>query len=157
MGKLGLVLMGRVMLSKSLIHFSVDGRGCVSSLLFDLRPNYGGGDEDNGDLLQKVSCTHCYTQCPQPCSKLPPTHASSGDSWTLTGKSGSDSCGVTAPFSWVLVHTRFCLCLPRVYFPKSYVSSGGTMVGLMVTSSKRAYTIPRSAAPRAPASAAGHC
>ena len=24
------------------------------------------------------------------------------------------SCGVTAPFSWVLVHTRFCLCPPRV-------------------------------------------
>ena len=22
--------------------------------------------------------------------------------------------GVTAPFSWVLVHTRFCLCPPRV-------------------------------------------
>ena len=33
------------------------------------------------------------------------------------GKSGSVSCGVTAPFSWVLVHTRFCLCPPRVYFP----------------------------------------
>ena len=30
----------------------------VSSLLFDLRPNYGGGNEDNGDLLQKkVTCT----------------------------------------------------------------------------------------------------
>ena len=42
-GKLGLVLMGRVMLSKSLIHFSVDGQGCVSSLLFYLRPNYGWG------------------------------------------------------------------------------------------------------------------
>ena len=27
-----------------------------------------------------------------------------GDLWTLTGKSGSVSCGVTAPFSWVLVH-----------------------------------------------------
>ena len=26
-------------------------------------------------------------------------------------------CAVTAPFSWVLVHTRFCLCPPRVYFP----------------------------------------
>ena len=26
------------------------------------------------------------------------------DSWTLTGKSGSVSCGVTAPFSRVLVH-----------------------------------------------------
>ena len=39
------------------------------------------------------------------------------DSWTLMGKSGSASCGATAPFSWVLVCTRFCLCPPRVYFP----------------------------------------
>ena len=39
------------------------------------------------------------------------------DSWTLLGKSGSVSCGVTAPFSWGLVHTGFCLCPPRVYFP----------------------------------------
>ena len=62
--KLCLVLMGRVMLSKSLIQFSVDGQGCVPSLLFDLRPNYGGGNEDNGDLLQKVLCTHCCIQCP---------------------------------------------------------------------------------------------
>ena len=31
----------RAMLSKSLIQFSVDGQGCVPSLLFDLRPNYG--------------------------------------------------------------------------------------------------------------------
>ena len=41
-------------------------------------------------------------------------------------------------------------------FPQSYVSSDGSigginLVGLMVTSSKRAYAIPRSAAPRAPA------
>ena len=41
------------MLCKSLIQFSVDGQGCVPSLLFDLRPNYSGGNEDNGDLLQK--------------------------------------------------------------------------------------------------------
>ena len=46
-GKLGLVLMGRGMLSKSLIQFSVDESVCVPSLLFDLRPNYGGGNEDN--------------------------------------------------------------------------------------------------------------
>ena len=32
-------------------------------------------------------------------------------------------------------------------FPQSCVSSGGSMVGLMATSSKRAYAIPRSAAP----------
>ena len=43
--------------------------------------------------------------------------ASTGHSWTLTGKSGSVSCGVTAPFSWVLVCTRFCLCPPRVFSP----------------------------------------
>ena len=96
------------MLSISLIQFSVDGRGCVPSLLFDLKPNYGGGNEDNGDLLQKIPCMHCYTQCLQPCSRPPPTHASAGDSWTLTGKSGSVSCGVTAPFHCVLVHTRVC-------------------------------------------------
>ena len=114
--KLGLALVGRAILSKSLIQFS-DGPGCVPSLLFDLRPNYGGGNEENGYCLQNVPCWHCYTQCSQPCSRPPPTHTSVGDSWTLTGKSGSVSCGVTAPFSWVLVHTRSCLCPLRVCFP----------------------------------------
>ena len=35
-GDTGLVLMGRAVLSKSSIQFSVDGQGCVPSLLFDL-------------------------------------------------------------------------------------------------------------------------
>ena len=35
--------MDKAMLSKSLIQFSVDGWDCVPSLLFDLRPDYGGG------------------------------------------------------------------------------------------------------------------
>ena len=35
-GNLGLVLMGRAMLSKSLIQFSVDEQGCVPSLLFPM-------------------------------------------------------------------------------------------------------------------------
>ena len=106
-----------VLLSKSLIQFSVDGRGCVPSLFFDLRPNYCGVNEDNGALLQKIPCTHCHTQCPGPCSRPPPTHASAGDSLRLTGKFGSVSCRVAAPFSWVLVCIRFCLCPPRVCFP----------------------------------------
>ena len=144
------------MLSKSLVWFSFDGRGYVSSLLFDLRPNYGRGREDNGDFLQKVPCMHCYIQYPQPCSRPPPFHASTRDSWTFTDKSGSVSGRATDTFSWVLVHTRFCLCLPRVWF-HSGISSGGSMVGLMATSSKRAYVIPRSAAPRAPAPAEEHC
>ena len=82
------------MLSKPLIQFSVDGQGCVPSLLFDLRPNYGGDSEDNGDLLQKVPCKHCFTQSPRPCSRSPLTHISARDSWTLTGKSGSVSWGI---------------------------------------------------------------
>ena len=39
----------------------------------------------------------------------------------------------------------------------SQLSSGRSMVGLMATSSKRSYSIPRSPAPRAAASAAVHC
>ena len=116
-GKLGLVLMDGAMLSNSLIQLSVDGQGCVPSLMFDLRPNYGWGNEDNGDLLQKVPCTHCHIQCPRPCSRPPPAHASAEDSWKLTSKSGPVSCGVTAPFPLVPVNTSFCLCPPRVCFP----------------------------------------
>ena len=41
--------MTEAMLSKSLIQFSAGGWSCVPSMLFDLRPNYGGGNEDNGD------------------------------------------------------------------------------------------------------------
>ena len=61
-GKLGLVLMGGAMLSKSLIPFSIDGLGCVPSQMFGLRPNCGRGIGGNGDLLQKDLCTHCFIQ-----------------------------------------------------------------------------------------------
>ena len=88
-GKLSLVLMGRAMLSKSLIQFSVDGWSCVPSLLFDLRPTYGGGDEDNAIL-----------SAPDPAAGHHQLTLH-GDSWILTGKSESVSCGVTAPFSYI--------------------------------------------------------
>ena len=69
------------------------------------------------------------------------------------GKSGSVFCGVTAPFFWVLV-----LFVPlQESISQFCVSSGSSMVGLMATSSKRAYALPKSDAPRAPASAAVHC
>ena len=57
--KLGLVLMGGAMLSKSLIQFSIDGWSCVPSLLFDLRPNYGGDNEVNGTQQQQTSTDPC--------------------------------------------------------------------------------------------------
>ena len=43
-------------LNKSLVQFSVGWQGCVPSLLLDLGPNSGGGEEDNGDFLQY--CMH---------------------------------------------------------------------------------------------------
>ena len=64
-GKLGFVQMGGTMLIKPLIQFSLERWSCVPSLLFDLRPNYGGGNADNGDLLQNVHAY--YTLWPQPC------------------------------------------------------------------------------------------
>ena len=75
--------MGGAMLSKSLIQFSVEGQGCVPSFLFDLRPNYGGGNEDNGDLLQNVPCALLHsvpstlqqaTTDPCLCQRLLDTH-----------------------------------------------------------------------------------
>ena len=95
-GKLGLVLMTRPMLSKSLIHFSIDGWGCVPSLLFDLRPNYGGSNEDNGTSFKRSHARPATLSAPT-LQRPPLRHTSSGDSSTLTGKSGSVSCEVTAP------------------------------------------------------------
>ena len=47
--------------------------------------------------------------------------------------------------------------VPAESISQSCGSSGSSMVGLMASSSKRAYAIPRSTAPRAPAPAAVHC
>ena len=55
--------MGGAMFSKPLIIFSIEGWGCVPSLLFDLMPNYGGGNEDNVDLLQKEAL-ECWLPVP---------------------------------------------------------------------------------------------
>ena len=85
------------------------------------------------------------------------THTSTRDSWTLTGKSGSVSCGITAAFSPGSWCAQLLSVSSKSLFPQSCVSSDGSMVGLMVTSSKRAYAIPMSAAPRAPAPRAVHC
>ena len=75
-GTLGLVLMCMPILSKCLIQFSVDGCGCVPSLLFILRPNYGRGNGCKCHLLQKDLYQDCCIQCPNPaaghCQPVPP-------------------------------------------------------------------------------------
>ena len=58
------------------------------------------------ELLLRGSC---------PYYRLLSTHASAGDPQTLTGRSGSVSCGVTAPFPWVLA-CIFCCDLQESLF-----------------------------------------
>ena len=72
------------------------------------------------------------------------------------GKSGSVSCGITDPLLGPDAH-KVLFVPSNSLFPQSWVSSGSSTVGLMATSSKRAYAIPKSAVPRAPASGAVHC
>ena len=113
--------------------------------------------------VMKMMATSFKTSCAHTAALSTPTlqQATADPSlcrrlWTLTGRSGSVSCRVTAPFSWILVHTRFCLCPPRVYFPvlcKFWWLYGGVNGDLL----QEVYAIPRSAAPRAPAPATGHC
>ena len=57
---------------------------------------------------------NCCCQYPCPWGRPLPTHTTTENPQILTGRCGSVSCGVTAPFSWVLVGTEFCLCPPRV-------------------------------------------
>ena len=58
------------------------------------------------------------------------------------------------PGSWC---TQVSVFAHQEFVSQSCLSSDGSMVLLMATSSKRAYAIPRSAAPRASAPAAVHC
>ena len=60
---------------------------------------------------------HYCIQWPRPHSRPLSTHTSTGDSQAHTGKSGSVCCGVTAPFSQVLVCTRSCLGPQESVFP----------------------------------------
>ena len=74
----------------------------------------------------------------------PPIHTCSGESWTLTGKSGSVSCGVTAPCPGSWCTQGFVYSLQESV--SSVLCRFWWLYGrLMATSSKRAYATPRSA------------
>ena len=154
-GKLGLVPIVGAMPNKSLIQFSAEGQGCVPSLLFERRPNYGGGNKDNGNLLQHVPCTHGYTQCPHPeagrCRPIPlpetPGHAQASLGQSLVGSL------LLSTGSW---YAQGFVCALQESVSPLLCKFWQLYGGLMATS-KRTYAIPRSAAPRAPASAAVHC
>ena len=102
--------------------------GAVSFLLLHLRPNYGGGNKDNGDLLQKV---------PAPTAALSALDPAAGDHQPKPLLETPD----THRQVWVSLLWGHCSFLlgPGMHkvlfvpftslFPQSCVSSGGSMVG----------------------------
>ena len=94
------------------------------------------------NLLQKIWWRLCCTPRPCPCSRPPPDHPSAGDSWTLRASLSQSLVGslLLSPGSWC---TQGFVCALLESLSQSCVSSGNSMVGLMVISSKRAYAIPR--------------
>ena len=123
-------------LSKSLIQFSVDGQDCVPSLLFDLGPNYGRSNEGNGYLF--CACTAGLSAQEPVAGRCwpPPLLEISGHSWASLSQSLGGHC------SFLLgPGAHKVLFVPsKSLFLLSCVSSGDSVVGLMATSSKRAYT-----------------
>ena len=153
--KLGLVLMGGAMLSKSLIQFSIDGESCLPSLLFTWGQTMVEVMKIMVTSFKRSRACTAILRDPNPAAghhRPMPLLETPGYSQASLSQSLVRSL-LLSPGSWC---TRFCLCPPRVYF-QSCVSSGSSMVGLMVTPSKRAYAIPKSAAPRAPVPVAVHC
>ena len=143
------------MLSKSLIQFSVDGWSCIPSLLFTLGQTMVEVMKIIVSSLKRSHACTATVHAPNPVAgnhqpmPLPETPKFPQAS---LGQSPVGSLFLS-PGSWC---TRFC-CALRESISKSCVSSGSSMVGLMVTSSKRTYAIPTSAVARAPVPVAVHC
>ena len=148
--------MGGAILSKSLIQFSVDGWSCVPSLLFTWGQTMV---EVMKIMVTSLKISHACTAmltAPNPASghhQPTPPLKTPGLSWASLGQSLVGSL-LLSPGSWC---TQGSVCALQVSVSQSCISSGSSVVGLMVTSSKRAYATPNSAAPRAPAPEADHC
>ena len=108
--------MGRAMLSKSLIQFSVDGWICVPSLLFTSCQTMVEVMKIMATSLKRSHAGTATLSAPNPaaghhCSTPPPE--TPGHPQASLGQSLVGSL-LLSPGSWC---TKFCLCPPRVYFP----------------------------------------
>ena len=133
------------MLSKSLIQFSVDGWGCVPSLLFIWGQTMVEVMKIMATFFKRSHAGTATLSAPT----LPQATTDPCLRWRLLDIHGQ---------VWVSPLWGHCFFLlgPGVHkvlfvpfkslFPQSCVSSGGSMVGFMATSSKKAYAISRSAA-----------
>ena len=144
------------MLSKSLILFFVDGWGCVPSLLF----TWGQTMVE----VMKITETSFKRSHAGTATLIAPNPAA-GHHWpTLLletpghsrGSLGQSLVGslLPSPGSWC---THGSVCALQESISQSCVSSGCSMVGIMVTSSERTCAIPKSAAPSTPVPVAVHC
>ena len=142
--------MGRIMLSKSLIQFSVDGWSCVLSLLF----TWGQTVVEVMKIMPtsfKMSYARTATL-----SSLNPVAGHSQPKRQPETPGHSQACLhqslvgslLLSPGSWCAQGSVFAL---QSLLPQFCLSSSSSMVGSMATSSKSTYAMPRSAAPRAPA------
>ena len=155
-GESGLVLMGGAMLSKSLIQFSLMG-GAV------FPPYYFTWGQTMVEVMKIMVTSFTRPHAHTAVLSAPTLQQATTDA--LLPQRLLD----TLRQVWVSLLWHHCsfllgpgthkiLFVPsKNLFPLSCVSSGGSMVGSMVTLSKRAYATRRSAAPRAPPPAAGHC
>ena len=90
--------------SLALIQFLADGWGSVVLALMD----NSFKELMRGCWVSQDYCSQC-TWLQGHCGPTPPP--------AHTDKSGWIFCGVSAPFTWVLLHTRVCLCLPESVYP----------------------------------------
>ena len=144
------------MVSKSLTQFSVDRWSCVPSLLFTWGLTIV---EVMKIMVTSFKRSHACTatlSAPNPAAghhrPIPlletPGHSQASLGLSLVGPL------LLSPGS---CYTQGSVCALQESVSQSCVSSGSSMMGLMLTSSKRAYAIPKSAAPRAPVPVAVHC
>ena len=143
------------MFSKSLMQFSVDGWSCVTSPLF----TWGQTMVE----VMKIMATSFKGPMHAMLHSMPPTHIGHHrpippreTPGHLQASLGQSLVGLLflSTESW---RTRGSTCALQETISQSCVSSGGSKVGLMATSSEKAYAISRSAAPRAVSPAAVHC
>ena len=144
------------MLNKSLIQFSVNGWSWAPFLLFTWSQTMVEVMKIMVTSFKRShACTATLSDPNPPAGHHRPTPLleTPGHSRANLGQSLVGSL-LLSPGSW---HTQGSVYALQESISQSFVSSGSSTVGLMVTSSKRAYAIPRSAVPRAPAPTAVHC
>ena len=144
------------MVSKSLTQFSVGRGSCVPSLLFTWGLTIVEAMKIMVTSFKRSHACTATLRAPNPAAghhrPIPPLET--------PGHSQASLC-LSLVGSLLLsrgsYYTQGSVCALQESVSQSRVSSGRSMMGLMLTSSKRADAIPKSAAPRAPVPVAVHC